>query len=111
VSALVTTFFFQYIQEARQWNLMLYTTVGAVMSAVGFILAPLWGRLADRVGGKNVFCFGVLGVGGALFLLNIDWRYAMPLFAALAWTASLGLVGTGLTVGQRYLILSAGTPE
>jgi len=108
VSSMVMMFFFQFMSEARGWSIFAYSIVGALMSGLGFLLAPMWGRLADRVGGKNVLSFGALGVGVSLLLLNSNAAWAIMLFAALAWSTNMGLAGTALNVGQRYLSLSSG---
>lgn len=110
-------FLFPYVTETDALSpvasrrLTIYVIVNFALSLAGFALLPMWGRLADRLGGKNVFSFALLASGASFLLLGADRPWVTFLFAALAWQSFLGLFGTGIQVGQRYLQLATGDPR
>lgn len=52
---MVSLFFYSFITEGLGWTPLSFAWIGAIMSIIGFAFVPLWGRLADRVGGKNIY--------------------------------------------------------
>lgn len=67
-------------------------TVGFLMasySIMNVLFAPLWGRLADRIGRKPIFMIGIAGLGVSFLLFGL--AHSMPqLFAARIVGGMLG---------------------
>ena len=79
-------------------------TVAAAGGAMGSLLRPIGGHLADRAGGTSVL-LGVYGVAGALLLFAAGLPAVGP--AALAFVVTMGAFGLGngavfQLVGVRY---------
>lgn len=80
----------------------------AVYTASLFLFAPLWGRLADRRGPRNVLLLGLLGFGVTMlvfsfvesFTLVYAERFLSGLFAAAVMPVAAAVVGNLITTEQ-----------
>jgi len=107
LTAMVVSFLTPYFLEHQHMTIAEITVIMAVVSVGGgYFLMVLWGKLADRYGGRNVMRLTCWGMAGGLFCLLGDGRGWVWAFAALAGIAEGGLFGAGIFVGQRYLTLS-----
>lgn len=102
LTSMVNSFIFPYLLQARGLSMFVISAIIAILSILGFILFPLWGRITDRFGGKNVFRTSVLGVAIGLFCLT---GTGLPFVVVYFLLAGL-LFGAGLTTGEGYLVLS-----
>lgn len=110
VLAMATTFVYAYLtiaqQQDRRWSSGQFALADSVMTIGGLVLLPVWGRLADRLGGRNVLHIATLGMAVSLVALAGGGAAPTVVFALLAWGGHTGLFGAGLTVGQRYIQLA-----
>lgn len=69
-----------------------------------FLFAPIWGKLSDQYGRRNILCLGLVGFGASLLLspvkLNIGMLYAERFFT--------GLFAAGITPVASALITDQG---
>lgn len=114
VLAMATTFVFAFLTIVqpldRRWDSARFALIDSVMTIGGLALLPVWGRLADRLGGRNVLHLATLGMALSLLALAGGGTTLTFVFAILAWGGHTGLFGAGLTVGQRYIQLAHVNP-
>lgn len=80
----------------------------AVYTASLFLFAPLWGRLADRRGSRNVLLLGLLGFGVTMlafsfvenFTLVYAERFLSGMFAAAVLPVAAAVAGSLITTEQ-----------
>jgi MFS family permease len=70
----------------------------AVYSLLHFLLAPLWGRLSDRVGRRPVLLIGLFGTLGSSILFAAADSFALLLVSRIV----AGSLGATLNVTQAY---------
>ena len=78
---------------------------GAVASA---ILHPIYGRLADRWGGRRLMMTGLLLAACALPLLNLSWSYPSTIVFFVLNTMAIALVITPSLAFMAEAVSSAG---
>jgi len=111
MSATVASFVNPYLLQIRGLTLSQISVITAAISLAGFLFRPLWGRMADRVGGRNVLRFSLAGVGLGVFALTGQGFVFLLVFALLAWQTIEGVFGTGVYTGSQYLMLSLSDEE
>lgn len=78
------------------------TAVGAIIasySAMQFLLAPVWGRLSDRVGRRPVLLVGLAGSGLSYVLFGLADTVAVLLLSRVV----AGAMGANVAVAQAYV--------
>jgi multidrug resistance protein len=70
-----------------------------IFSLAQFFLAPVWGKVSDRVGRKPVLLFGLLGTVGGYVLMGLAGSVAMLMVARLID----GISGANISAAQAYL--------
>lgn len=111
LAAMVTTFLVPYLIEAQRMELPRITTIELGNALLGIAMIPLWGRVADRYGGRNVLRLCLLGVAAGVLCLSQEGLAWVLASAALAWAAAGGVFGAGVNIARRYLTLSLGDPR
>ena len=89
------------------------TTLGwlmAVYSLMQFVVAPLWGRLSDRIGRRPVILASLIGTGLAQVLLGIAPRLPNPLFWLFFGRIFAGICAANISVAYAY-VTDVTTPE
>lgn len=69
-----------------------------------FLFAPMWGKLSDHVGRRNILCLGLIGFGASLLLSSVKLSIGM-LYAERFFT---GLFAAGITPVASALIADQG---
>lgn len=89
------------------------TTLGwlmAVYSLMQFLVAPLWGRLSDRIGRRPVLLLSLVGTGLAQILLGLAPRFSNPLFWLFFARTFAGICAANISVAYAY-VTDVTTPE
>ncbi len=83
-------------------------------SAAQFLMAPIWGRLSDRIGRRPVM---LVSIGGSIFTQALFgatqiWHHALPSWAGLAllYAARLGAGACGANVATAQAYVADVTP-
>lgn len=75
------------------------TVLAATYSAMGFVFAPFWGRLSDRIGRRPVLLWSIWGSAISYFIFALSGSMLM-LFASRALA---GITGANIAAAQVYL--------
>ena len=89
------------------------TTLGwlmAVYSLMQFIVAPLWGRLSDRIGRRPVLLLSLIGTGLAQLFLGLASHLENPLFWLFFGRIFAGICAANISVAYAY-VSDVTTPE
>jgi MFS family permease len=70
----------------------------AIYSLLHFLLAPLWGRLSDRIGRRPVLLIGLVGTLGSSLLFAVADSFALLVLSRIV----AGSLGATLNVTQAY---------
>lgn len=111
ILAMVTGFINPYLLEGVGLSLTQITVIGAVVSGLSLFVLPLWGKLVDRVGGKNIYRITVVGLALGIFALVGGSFFFVLVFAVFAWEGSRGFFGAGIYSAQQYLAISFSREE
>jgi hypothetical protein len=106
MASMIHPFLYPYMLEARGWSM---TQVSILSGGVGLVAAASmgwWGKMADRIGGRNVLRLALPAVALGVFCLTQDSNAAVIIFAVLAWMGEAGIFGAAIMVGIRYLTLA-----
>jgi F0F1-type ATP synthase assembly protein I len=106
VTGMSQSFVFPYFTRAMGWSLMEFQTVSAVMVCLGMLFLPAWGALADKIGGRNVFQAAQMVHGLVMLLMATGKPWGLWVYIAVSFYGLYGLVGTGIIIGQQYLMVS-----
>lgn len=87
-----------YAAEFRADSTSIGMLVG-VYSAMHFVLAPVWGRLSDRIGRRPVLLVGLAGT----LLSSVIFAFADSFTLLLASRVMAGGMGATLNVAQAYV--------
>lgn len=88
-----------FIAESTGADAFLVTLLMASYSLMQFLVAPLWGRLSDRIGRRPVLLASIAGSVVALTLFAFSRSYA----ALLAARMLHGAMNANLAVAQAYI--------
>lgn len=111
IVAMVMSFVYPFLIQALEMPIAQIGVLEAVVGVLGFAVMPLWGTLADWFGGRAVMRISAVGVALALFCMVGQTAFWVWVSALLAWKATLGIFGSGLSMGQQYLTLSLSDPH
>jgi DHA1 family solute carrier family 18 vesicular amine transporter 1/2 len=102
-------------------SLFLYSSLGLGPARIGLVfgmgalvaaaLHPVFGHIADRVGGRSLTLWGVAAIGAVLPLLSQSWSF---LSAAGLYTVAALAIATMITPSLTYMAeatASAGSPS
>ncbi len=82
----------------------------AVYSLMQFLVAPLWGRLSDRIGRRPVLLMSLIGTCIAQILLGLASRFENPLFWLFFGRIFAGICAANISVAYAY-VTDVTTPE
>jgi predicted MFS family arabinose efflux permease len=82
----------------------------AVYSLMQFVVAPLWGRLSDRIGRRPVLLLSLFGTGLAQVLLGLASQFENPLFWLFFGRIFAGICAANISVAYAY-VTDVTTPE
>ncbi len=106
VTGMSGAFIFPYFTRTMGWTLTEFQTLSAVMVCLGMLFLPAWGALTDKVGGRNALLAGQMGLGILLLILATGTQTGLWVYIVLGFGGSYGLVGTGVMIGQNYMMVS-----
>ncbi len=106
VTGMSGAFIFPYFTRTMGWTLTEFQTLSAVMVCLGMVFLPAWGALTDKIGGRNALIAAQMGVGFVLLMLATGHVAGLWIYIVLGFGGSYGLVGTGVMIGQQYLMVS-----
>ncbi len=75
----------------------------ASYSLMQFLVAPLWGRLSDRIGRRPVILISLAGTGLALTLLGFASRMENPIFWLFIGRIFAGICAANISVAYAYV--------
>jgi len=82
----------------------------AVYSLMQFLVAPLWGRLSDRIGRRPVLLLSLFGTALAQVLLGMAPQFENPLFWLFFGRIFAGICAANISVAYAY-VTDVTTPE
>jgi DHA1 family tetracycline resistance protein-like MFS transporter len=82
----------------------------AVYSLMQFLVAPLWGRLSDRIGRRPVLLLSLFGTAIAQILLGMASQLENPLFWLFFGRIFAGICAANISVAYAY-VTDVTTPE
>jgi len=82
----------------------------AVYSLMQFLVAPIWGRVSDRIGRRPVLLLSLVGTGLAQILLGLAPRFENPLFWIFFGRVFAGFCAANISVAYAY-VTDVTTPE
>jgi MFS family permease len=82
------------------------TVVDAVVSIGMLLLLPLWGRMTDRFGSRNILYLCTLGIALGALLLAGGGLVLFALSSLLAWRGTQGVLASGKGVAGQALLLT-----
>jgi hypothetical protein len=106
VTGMSGAFIFPYFTRTMGWTLTEFQTLSAVMVCLGMLFLPAWGALTDKIGGRNALLAAQMGLGVLLLALATGEVAGLWVYIVLGFGGSYGLVGTGVMIGQQYLMVS-----
>ena len=110
LTALSTIFFIaQYFQEVQGESVLVAGVHTFPISIGAFIMAPIAGGIASRIGSRLPMAIGMLVCGGAIFLLTRTLEPSTS-FASLWWMLALMGIGLGLTLSPATAAVFSATP-
>ncbi|MCO6418877.1 MFS transporter [Siccirubricoccus sp. KC 17139] len=91
---------------AKQWGAADFSFAIALQVLVNGLTQPLWGQLADRIGGRRVVMLGAaLQCVGVLGMALTDSRLVFTLFAGLAVGAAVSAAGMPVIMASLTRLL------
>jgi hypothetical protein len=106
----IGTFVWPYLKNVEGWSLGKFGLVNGVFGCLNFALVPLWGKVTDRIGGRNVLSFSMLGMSVGVACLAAGVPAMTWIFVGTTWLCMGGIFGSGVTVGIRYMQLAQSDP-
>ncbi len=97
--------------EAHGMSLTWISILGAGVALMSIVYLPVWGHLSDRLGGKNIFRFNLLGLCLGLLMLAGRGPVFIIIFSLFAWNIQMGFFGTGVSYGYQHLAISFARTE
>jgi EmrB/QacA subfamily drug resistance transporter len=91
-----------YLQAVLGFSALKAGLVMAPLSVVGMFVAPVTGRLSDKIGGKYILFVGLL-----LFALGFGYIIVTAQYNSSVWTPQPGLIIAGLGVGCTFAPMSS----
>ena len=108
IVGMFTTFINPFLLNVKKLSMTDVSIIGAVASIMSAAFFPLWGKMTDRVGGRNVWCICALGLGTGIFCLLGHGIVFICIYALFCWGLTGGFFGCGLSISTQYLLLAKG---
>jgi nitrate/nitrite transporter NarK len=105
ITFMVSSFINPFLIEGHGLSLGYISTISAGVSLLSVVLLPLWGRMCDRIGGRNIYRITVVGLALGIFALTGNGIGYVLLFAVFSWDGGRGIFGTGISTAQQYLTI------
>ncbi len=111
LNSMIMAFINPYLLNVQGISMALISSIGAFVSLLSVLVLPFWGKLADRVGGKNIHNIGVIGLAAGIFALLGQGVVFILIYALFAWEGSRGLFGSGIYSTQQFMVFSQSEEE
>ena len=106
VSSMIMAFINPYLLNIQGMSMTLISVISAVVSLLSILAIPFWGKLADHVGGKNIYGIAAIGMAlGLLALLGKGLVFVL-IYALLSWEGSRGIFGSAIYSTQQFMIFT-----
>ncbi len=106
LSSMITAFINPYLLNVQGLSMTLISVISAAVALLSILVLPFWGKLADHVGGKNIYGIAVIGLTiGILALLGKGIVFIL-IYALLSWEGSRGFFGSAIYSTQQYMIFT-----
>jgi len=106
ISSMIGAFINPYLLNVQNMSMTLISVISAAVSLLSILALPFWGKLADHVGGKNIYGLAAAGLTvGILALLGKGSGFIL-VYAFLSWQGSQGLFGSAIYSSQQFMIFT-----
>jgi len=106
LNSMVMAFINPYLLNVQGFSMLFISIVSAVVSLLSILILPFWGKLADLVGGKNIYTIAVVGLAIGIFALLGKGVVFILIYALFSWGGSRGLFGSGIYSTQQFMVFS-----
>ncbi|MBC8548295.1 MAG: MFS transporter [Candidatus Brocadiales bacterium] len=106
LNSMISAFINPYLLNVQGFPMLFISIISAVVSLLSILVLPFWGKLADSVGGKNIFTFAVIGLAIGIFALLGKGVIWILVYALFSWEGSRGIFGSGIYSTQQFLVFS-----
>jgi predicted MFS family arabinose efflux permease len=106
LNSMVMAFINPYLLNIQGLSMLFISIISAVVSLLSILVLPFWGKLADLVGGKNIYTIAVVGLAIGIFALLGKGVVFIIIYALFSWEGSRGLFGSGLYSTQQFMVFS-----
>lgn len=106
LNSMVMAFINPYLLNVQKISMTLISIISAVVSILSILVLPFWGKLADHVGGKNIYGMAVIGLAVGIFALLGRGIVFILVYALFSWEGSRGFFGSGVYSTQQFMIFS-----
>lgn len=106
ISSLIGAFINPYLLNVQGMSMTSISVISAGVSLLSILALPFWGKLADYVGGKNIYGVAVIGLTvGILALLGRGSGFVL-VYAFLSWQGTQGFFGSAIYSTQQFMIFT-----
>lgn len=106
LTSMVTAFINPYLLNVQGVPMTIISIISAGVALLSVLALPFWGKLADHVGGKNIYKIAVTGLAAGIFALLGKGILFVIIYALFAWEGSRGLFGSGIYSTQQFMVFS-----
>ncbi len=106
LNSMVMAFINPYLLNVQGISMTFISAISAAVSLLSILVLPFWGKLADRVGGKNIHRIAVIGLAVGIFALLGKGVVFILIYALFAWEGQRGLFGSGIYSTQQFMVFS-----
>ncbi|NQT59158.1 MAG: MFS transporter [Bacteroidetes bacterium] len=106
LNSMVMAFINPYLLNVQGLSMLFISIISAVVSLLSILVLPFWGKLADLVGGKNIYTIAVVGLAIGIFALLGKGVVFIIIYALFSWEGSRGLFGSGIYSTQQFMVFS-----
>lgn len=106
LNSMIMAFINPYLLNVQGLSMLFISIISAVVSLLSILVLPFWGKLADLVGGKNIYTIAVVGLAIGIFALLGKGVVFVIIYALFSWEGSRGLFGSGIYSTQQFMVFS-----
>ncbi len=106
LTSMITAFINPYLLNVQGISMTVISSISAGVALLSILALPYWGKLADHVGGKNIYKIAMLGITVGVLALLGKGMFFVIIYALFAWEGSRGLFGSGIYSTQQFMVFS-----